>query len=387
MSPYQKGGSGPYYVRVRALDGRRRTLSAGTDHARTAKAVGAWVADLRRRHDPHNLLGAILDGEISLAEAHQRGEAGARSELARRREAGKDIDTATHLAGWLDWCRKRGRAAATADTYARQVRRILGPTPWRRSTWTPPTVAARLDALPYSGSTINRHRAALSSFARYLVRVGVLETNPVREVDGAAENPARIVWYPMADAERLIAALPALAQGYEALMCGAGLSTQEVQRLRVRDVDLGRREVRCHGSKTPHRNRVSRILDHFAWTVPYVAQAVRGKLPNALVWPGYHRGTAGRHHRATVAALGLPASTLHDWRHTHAVLSLKAGESLSVVAAQLGLGGPALVARVYGKHVPDIRDYRTFTEGATSRATDDGRVRSGAVGHSGGRPL
>ncbi len=54
----------------------------------------------------------------------------------------------------------------------------------------------------------------------------------------------------------------------------------------------------------------------------------------------------------TVAKIDVPAISLHDLRHTHATLLLKAGVPVHVVAARLGHADPAITLRVYA-HVLD----------------------------------
>jgi integrase len=377
VSPKHQGGiwkkvaSGQFYTRVRPIGSTRaRIMPTGTGHRPTALRVAAFVADLRQRGDHGRLLHAIAAGEIAVLEAFQLGEQRAVSEVARRRADATDVDTALYLDAWERWVIARGRSAGTAAKYRRQLELFWGQRPWLRSGWTPVGVSQRLDALAahVTGSTANRYRAALSSFARYLVRVGVLASNPVRESVGFSANAARVQWYTMDEARAVIARLPEVAQGYEALMLATGMSSQEIARARVGDIDVARREVRAKGSKTRHRDRTVRMLDHFAWCVPYVAAAIAGRAPTALAWPGFASSTAIRRHRAGVTAAGVATSTLHDWRHTHAVLSLQAGESIIAVAHQLGHGGVKLAWDLYGRFAPSAIDYRTFATTAAPPA-------------------
>jgi hypothetical protein len=108
-------------------------------------------------------------------------------------------------------------------------------------------VNARLDALtrtdgktPLDNPTKNRYRAAVSSFAKYLVKLDLLESNFVRDIEGYGENDPRMVYYERADAKRLIAALPQPFAGISAFACGFCAEWAAVEQLTVADVDLTR---------------------------------------------------------------------------------------------------------------------------------------------------
>ncbi|MBO0810995.1 MAG: tyrosine-type recombinase/integrase [Microlunatus sp.] len=74
----------------------------------------------------------------------------------------------------------------------------------------------------------------------------------------------------------------------------------------------------------------------------------------------------GRVMRETIARLNaegppLPAIRLHDLRHVHATLLLKAGVPVHVVAARLGHSDPSMTLRVYAHVLMD--------QGASAAAT------------------
>jgi integrase len=64
-------------------------------------------------------------------------------------------------------------------------------------------------------------------------------------------------------------------------------------------------------------------------------------------------------HKRISAKLKIPVTTLHDWRHTYAVNSLRDGMKPTTVARQLGHRDASLVHRVYGRFIVDARDYAT----------------------------
>jgi integrase len=57
-----------------------------------------------------------------------------------------------------------------------------------------------------------------------------------------------------------------------------------------------------------------------------------------------------------VARLGLPVISLHDLRHTHATLLLRAGVPVKVVSERLGHANPAFTLTVYQHVIPGMQE-------------------------------
>ena len=57
----------------------------------------------------------------------------------------------------------------------------------------------------------------------------------------------------------------------------------------------------------------------------------------------------------TVAKIGVPAISLHDLRHTHATLLLKAGVNVKVVSERLGHANVAFTMNVYQHVLPGMQ--------------------------------
>jgi integrase len=113
----------------------------------------------------------------------------------------------------------------------------------------------------------------------------------------------------------------------------------------------------AQGSKTPWRTRTTRIVPENAWCVPYIRPALAGRIGNAPLFPGMTERAALRVHHDAVEALTLNESTLHDWRHTHAVQLLRDGYTAQVAAYQLGHRDSYQVLTRYGRHTPTELDY------------------------------
>ncbi|MGI9078058.1 MAG: tyrosine-type recombinase/integrase [Gemmatimonadaceae bacterium] len=145
-------------------------------------------------------------------------------------------------------------------------------------------ISEHLASLGVSGSTKNRHRAALSGFAKFLVEREVLEHNPVRDVAASKPNRPRMRYLERRQAQALIASLPQPYRALEALMAGTGIEWGAAARLVDRDIDLEAGTVHAHGSKNEWRDRVVRITE--TWCVPHIEEHLATVLPGARVFAG-----------------------------------------------------------------------------------------------------
>lgn len=84
---------------------------------------------------------------------------------------------------------------------------------------------------------------------------------------------------------------------------------------------------------------------------PVAADLVFTKPDGASVHPDSFSQTFDR----TVAKLDLPAISLHDLRHTHATLLLKAGVPVKVVSERLGHANAAFTVGVYQHVLPGMQ--------------------------------
>jgi integrase len=245
--------------------------------------------------------------------------------------------------------------------YVRQVRRLIpagkrfGVSEFRRK-----RISEFLAALDCSGPTKNRYRAALSVFAKWLVEREVLESNPVRDVAMQKERDPRMVWMTWGDADRVSRAAPQPLDGLFALMAASGVELGAALRLTRADVDLTAQTIHARGSKTAWRNRVVRYED---WAQGVLYRLTAGHVGASPLFPPMrHRRILAAFHGAQ-KAVGLSGHRLHDLRHTYAVNALKKGYKPTVVAHQLGHKDATMVSKVYGRFVPDERDYATVATG------------------------
>jgi len=160
------------------------------------------------------------------------------------------------------------------------------------------------------------------------------------------------------------------------LALGTGLRRNEILGLRWQDVDLGARRltieqsleqtaahgIRVKGPKTKHGRRTISLPAHLVVelrqhrreqqeqrlgiglgkapdSAPVFATVDGGHLsPNAITkaWP------------VAMAAIGMPAVTLHSLRHTHASMLIASGVDILTISRRLGHSSPTITLSVYG---------------------------------------
>lgn len=355
MKPFRADGRHAWKVRLALPGGRDRVCGCDTYSERTAKAMGAWAASLRRGQERRmDVYTAIVDGRVPLSQAYDR-----RGDLDGLMASLADINIEPFVAAWHAWKSGAKKGAASADKYEVQLRTLLrAGVPFLRSQMTSRAIRKHLAGLDVDDATRNRYKAAFSSFCRYLVDHDVLSANPVREIPGWPTGESRQVWYEMRDAQAVIGALPQPHAALEAIMCGACLEWQAIERLTLADVDPSARTFFARGTKHAWRTRTCKLLEIFEWCWPYIEPMLGNRLPTARLFDGITERRAIEVHHAAVAGVKLVRSTLHDWRHTHLVLALKAGYPPIPLSRQAGHKDAHLLWTVYGKHIPELSELR-----------------------------
>jgi len=366
---YRRRGQRTWLVIVPTRTGRTKR-STGTTHRPTARAMEHMLEVLGpRAARAWDLLDRIADGSLALPVLF---DAYTRNDLDGLRARLTDVDLTTHIPGWTDWLADRVKST-TADHYLAHLWTLMPEgEPYWRSALTPPAVARWLatrraltqkrrpsatasrraadpPARPVSGSTKRRYLAAVQSFARYLVELQVLVTNPVRDVRPPPPNPPRCQFLELPEVLQLVESAAPPYQALLALAYGAGLEVSAMLALAHRDVEPAHRQIRARGTKAWTRDRVVRVAD---WAWPHVAAHLATLGAADRLFAGIDRWEASSYHRARLAALELPPLRLHDARHHWAVRMIRAGAPLELVARQLGHRDVTMVAKVYGRFVP-----------------------------------
>lgn len=361
MSPFLAKDGRTFKGRVHDRAGRRFIRSMGTRHIKEAELVEAFCASCRSRRD-WRTLDAIIGGRLSASSAYYLSLEGrlpdALDELDARAEEDAEPDAAVLVTEWA--------RVARSLKYVSQVRQMIPEgTRFALSRFTRGAISTHLAGLECAEPTRNRHRVALSQFARWLVEREYLAANPVRDVRGFRERDPRMVHYTREETRAVSDRLPSPCNVAVAFMWGAALELGAVLALRARDVDMQTRDVSAKGSKTRWRTRTVRVTEEAAWALirPYV----RLRTPDALLFAGLRERTLRAAHAAACQAAGVPASRLHDWRHTYAVQALRDGMPPQTVKRQLGHSPHStMLERVYGAWIPRYDTDYVATNLATS---------------------
>ena len=369
MKPYRPPGREVYKLRINLPDKRRRNCSCGTASLATARAIGRFVQTLfdDRRFD---VLEAIVSGRCTLVQAydHRENIPALLADLA-------SVDLEPYVERWFAERQKARKGATVAPKYYQQVRvLVVAGKRFPVAEFTPQRIRTFLRGLKVEEPTKNRYKAAVSSFAEFLVEENVIDRNPVRDVKGFSEGAGNFAFYELADAKRMADAMPANHAAAFALAC-EGMELQTLQRLRVRDVDLSKQTVFADGSKSDGhqvawRRRMMKLV--WPWSLPLVRPQLADKMPDALVFEWLDSDKVLLAAIADAAtATQLPRLTLHQQRHTCAVNMLRAGYRPEVVAAKLGHSDTSLVWKRYGRYLVDERDYARRTETEPSAAPSE----------------
>ncbi len=378
--PYRRTGSSYWWARLPVASGSNRERSLGVrDRKQALQALTLLGASFNGPFRERAIVYAVARGEVSVTEFVEAYEGRNLEELAKRIES-PDEDLNDHVEAWQEWLRtRRGITEGTRAKYRQQLRefmpegRIFPASGFSRS-----AISSFLNGLKVGAP--NRFRAALSSYARYLVEREVLQHNPVRDVQCAKERPPRMRSLTRAEAQKLIEGINSLeARAVHSLMCGSGMEIGTVLALRHRDVDVTGGTVHAHGTKRVHRDRVVRVTEPWCWEIFVGWLRSQRALPDAQVFRISYWAATEALQRA-LEAQKLTNYRSHDWRHTYGVQALRDGESPQVVAHQLGHKTAAMVHAVYGRYVPVNSDYRSKqTVGltvASERAAAVGKTRA-----------
>jgi integrase/recombinase XerC len=241
----------------------------------------------------------------------------------------------------IDLGRRRGRSEHTAAAYGRDLHQFLahleaqGAIAARAADLTVAAVRSYLFALTsddgvpsadghYARSSIDRKRAALSSFARYLVRNGRLSNNPVSRLRQPRARRKLPTVYPEAELAGVLDQPE--GDGFSAvrnralleMLYGSGLRISELLDLRPARMDLSRSTLRVIGKGSKERvvpisgKAVNAMKDYLIGRRAFMAAM---KLPeHGALW---------------LSDRGLPLTRYRAYQIVRGELALLHGEKLS----------------------------------------------------------
>lgn len=308
--------------------------------------------------------------------------------------------TGSYLAAWLDGLRL---APSTVASYRKNVRLHIAPhigdVPLAQLT------PVRLDALyrkleaggradhregeGLSARTVRYVHTIISAALRNAVDAGLLAANPAAKAHPPTAKQARSPEMHPWDAAQLAAFLT-WSRGHSELhaawhvLAYTGMRRGELLALRWRDVDLDAATITVRRSaglirnagdgaevvEGPTKTDKPRVIDLDPATVEMLRahKRDRGRLALALAAPGalVFGDIEGRHrqpehfsrewNRTVTRAIGQDVEVLgirlHDLRHTHATILLRAGEPVHVVSQRLGHASVVVTLTVYAHVLP-----------------------------------
>lgn len=382
-----------YYVRIPLRSGGSIKKTTGTSDRATSRRIEAMVKELASRHE-WEILDAVTGGASRRIDVGGTNVSRTRAELSLRelfaayasnglrelKAQQSDVDLAAYVTRWQTWLRSRLGADAESVAHYLACVRTLIPADERfpRSEFTKHRIEAWLSSREVASATRRKYRAALSSFAKYLTVAGVLDANPVREVEPPKPGKPRDKYLEQPQILELLVKLPEPFRTIEALIHGTGMEISAALRVRRMDVNTERRTVEAHGTKTDARERTCAISD-WAWVYLERHLARIPDRPDALLFDGVSRWSVSDAHRAACVALGGAhlGYRVHDARRSYAVRLVRVGAPMEVAAAQLGHKSTQMVAKVYGRFRPSEDEVRKWEKLAAAREEEQ-RTRKGA---------
>ena len=369
MAPFKRSDKKEFYIAV-PTGSKWITRSTGTTRRALAERIDEAVRELHPKegNDLDELLKAVVEGRIALSEL---GKDPRVSALKQLQKSLKQTDLGPVIDRWNAFV-ARDTSQDTADHYMVAVKSFkLFINEHEASKKRPPrqiksadlTVEQLQDWMEQLGGEANTRRkyaAGMSSFCQYLVRKGLLDFNPVRELKLPRLGKPRDYHLETHEAERVVKKQHGDYRALAALMAGSGIEVSVALNLVVRDVHTEVKEVRARGTKNDKRDRIVRVAD---WAWDYFYEAVEGKEPDEKVFASIPNRWAARDSHADACAALVEEGhhryegyTMRDHRHTYAVRAIQAGTPVTVVAAQLGHVNGVLVVKVYANYIPNTEE-------------------------------
>jgi len=223
-----------------------------------------------------------------------------------------------------------------------------------------------------SATTVGARIACLSSFYRFLIRMGLVTSNPCDALQRPRTYPAPARGLSAGDVRRLLAVVPDTARGRRdrALLLTfilTGRRRAEVIGLKAGDLTLEEGTAfysyRGKGGKTGRRELPRPAYEAIVRTLADAGQELAMMAPDESLW-NVSSGTVYGRFRRYLAAAGLQPTGLHVLRHSAAKLRRDAGETVEAVSSFLDHSSLA-VTTTYLRRLEGVED-RTWREVAVA---------------------
>lgn len=361
------------------------------------KQVTAWyvVVDLnrgpdgRRRQKWHGGFRTRREAEVAKAKLVNEVHGGTYI------EAGKSTLTDWVESSWLETMRSQVKAS-TWDSYMRNLRlHVLPRIGHRTLAQVSPTVLNGLYTELMESGRRNGNGGLSAKTVRYVhatvhkvlgdaVDAGLLQANPANRARPPKPRAAGQAEMRCWDAEQLAGFLVHV-EGHRLqtafhLAAMTGMRRGEVLGLRWGDVSFQTQRVSVRHTiisvaykvreSTPKTHQ-ARVIDLDTATVDLLRRHAIRQETERLAWgPGYqendlvfrredgspmHPESFSDAFEAEVARSGLPRIRLHDLRHGHATIALRAGVPVKVISERLGHENPAFTLKQYAHVIPGMQ--------------------------------
>jgi site-specific recombinase XerD len=270
---------------------------------------------------------------------------------------------------------RRSGSRRTVESYSRMLQHFFG-----RVGKTPDQVVAPdvlswahgigLSGRPPSAITIGARTACLSSFYKFLIRMGMVSGNPCDALERPKIQTSPARGYTAGDVQKILAAIPDTIAGRRdraiiLVLVMTGRRRSEVINLQAKDIsvedDRAFYTYRGKGGKRGRREMPRPAFDALLVTLEDAGKTLAIMQPAESLWQAGagERGVTsatfyGRLRRYMVAA-GLPPTGVHILRHTAAKLRRDAGESIESVSQFLDHSSLA-VTTVYLRRLEGVED-------------------------------
>ena len=270
---------------------------------------------------------------------------------------------------------RRSGSRRTVESYSRMLQHffgVVGTTPDRVNS---PEVlrwahGIGLSGRQPSGVTVGARTACLSSFYKFLIRMGMLVSNPCDALERPKVQPSPARGYTATDVQKVLAAIPDTVAGRRDRAIILALVLTGRRRTEVIDLKAGditvedERAFYAYRGKGGKRGRRELPRPPFAAIVATLADAgktLHTMQPGESLWQagagdrGVTSSTFYTRLRKYMVAAGLPPTGVHILRHTAAKLRRDAGESIESVSQFLDHSSLA-VTTVYLRRLEGVED-------------------------------
>ncbi len=247
---------------------------------------------------------------------------------------------------------RRSGSRRTVEGYSRMLQHFFGVVAKTPDEVTGPEVLSWAHGIGLSGRvpsavTIGARTACLSSFYKFLIRMGTLSSNPCDALERPKVHPSPARGYTATDVQKILAVIPDTLAGRRdraivLTLVLTGRRRSEVINLKARDITVEDERsfysYRGKGGKLGRRELPRPAFEALVATLSDANKFLATMEPQESLWQagararGVTSATFYNRLRKYMAAAGLPPTGVHILRHTAAKLRRDAGESIESVS-------------------------------------------------------